>query len=134
MQRKLDAWSPREPTAKNDPDNMTTTKTSKVNLECGARHESAHIVIAAEEGLRLKATEDASVGKAARDEELQSEYPRLKLQAIAEWSNEHLKRVHLRQIDVAVALLPEESVLPESAKTPFSSSPRKNCPSKGPAR
>jgi hypothetical protein len=54
MQRKLDAWSPREPTAKNDPDNMTTTKTSKVNLECGARHESAHIVIAAEEGLRLK--------------------------------------------------------------------------------
>ncbi|MGC1450936.1 MAG: hypothetical protein WA830_12950 [Candidatus Sulfotelmatobacter sp.] len=30
------------------------TKTSKVNLECGARHESAHIVIAAEEGLRLK--------------------------------------------------------------------------------
>jgi hypothetical protein len=54
MQRKLDAWSPREPTAKNDPDNMTTTKTSKVNLECGARHESAHIVIAAEEGWRLK--------------------------------------------------------------------------------
>jgi len=54
MQRKLGAWSPREPTAKNDPDNMTTTKTSKVNLECGARHESAHIVIAAEEGLRLK--------------------------------------------------------------------------------
>ena len=54
MQRKLDAWSPREPTAKNDPDNMTTTKTSKVNLECGARHESAPIVIAAEEGLRLK--------------------------------------------------------------------------------
>jgi DNA-binding transcriptional LysR family regulator len=44
---------------------------------------------------------------------LQSEYPRLKLQAIAEWSNELLKRVHLRQIDVAVALLPEESVLPE---------------------
>jgi hypothetical protein len=47
MQRKLDAWSPREPTAKNDPDNMTTTKTSKVNLECGARHESAHIVLTA---------------------------------------------------------------------------------------
>jgi DNA-binding transcriptional LysR family regulator len=44
---------------------------------------------------------------------LQSEYPRLKLQAIAEWSNELLKRVHLRQLDVAVALLPEESVLPE---------------------
>src|ERR1700720_4497523 len=44
---------------------------------------------------------------------LQSEYPRLKLQAIAEWSNELLKRVHLRQIDVAVALLPKESVLPE---------------------
>jgi DNA-binding transcriptional LysR family regulator len=44
---------------------------------------------------------------------LQSEYPRLKLQAIAEWSNELLKRVRLRQIDVAVALLPEESVLPE---------------------
>jgi DNA-binding transcriptional LysR family regulator len=44
---------------------------------------------------------------------LQREYPRLKLQAIAEWSNELLKRVHLRQLDVAVALLPEESVLPE---------------------
>jgi DNA-binding transcriptional LysR family regulator len=45
---------------------------------------------------------------------LQSEYPRLKLQAIAEWSNELLKRVRLRQIDVGVALLPEESVLPEN--------------------
>jgi DNA-binding transcriptional LysR family regulator len=44
---------------------------------------------------------------------LQREYPRLKLQAIAEWSNELLKRVHLHQIDVAVALLPEERVLPE---------------------
>jgi hypothetical protein len=33
---------------------MTTTKTSEVNLECGARHESAHIVIATVEGLRLK--------------------------------------------------------------------------------
>lgn len=44
---------------------------------------------------------------------LQREYPNLKLQAIAEWSNELLKRVRLRQIDVGVALLPEESVLPE---------------------
>jgi DNA-binding transcriptional LysR family regulator len=44
---------------------------------------------------------------------LQSEYPRLKLQAIAEWSNELLKRMHLRQIDVAVALLSEDDVLPE---------------------
>ncbi len=33
---------------------MCATEASNVNLECGARHESGHIVIAAVRGLRLK--------------------------------------------------------------------------------
>jgi DNA-binding transcriptional LysR family regulator len=97
-------------------------------------YESAKPVLSAVDDLRSAVTHDGvpsgnfSFGVArglgdgaltAPIAELRNEFPLLKLQAYAQWSDVLLERVRTRSLDAAAILLPENSVSPANVESEF---------------